>query len=153
MIPLQDTILYSQISYPNRYWTFERNTTEWNLFMTELTTAGNALAQLMLEKLSETLHGAHIGEEENCGTCVVAVYTVYVGLFDSHALVSDIISNPTNYLNGTATPNVITPLKSCIFQINESVSDTGNCTIVNGTDRDSYLWLVMIFALFPISDL
>lgn len=29
--------------------------------MTELTTAGNALAELMLQSLAPTLHGAHIG--------------------------------------------------------------------------------------------
>ena len=49
MIPLETTILYSPDSYPNHYWTAERNTTEWSLFMRELTTSGNAIAKLMLE--------------------------------------------------------------------------------------------------------
>ena len=62
MIPLETTILYSADSYPNRYWTAERNTTEWNVFMKELTTAGNAIARLQLQLLAPTLHGAHIGE-------------------------------------------------------------------------------------------
>ncbi|KAH9922175.1 uncharacterized protein B0H18DRAFT_1018378 [Fomitopsis serialis] len=48
MLPLQDTILYSADSYPNRYWTAERNSTEWNVMMTEITNTGNAL-------------GAHLG--------------------------------------------------------------------------------------------
>ncbi|KAL5511906.1 hypothetical protein ACEPAH_5124 [Sanghuangporus vaninii] len=122
MIPLEKTVLYSNISYPNRYYTLERNSTEWSIFMTELTTTGNALSKLMLEQYASSLPGAHIG------------------LFDSHSLFSDIISNPSEYLNGTAPPNVVTPIKSCVYQLNENVSDTGDCTIANGTDRDSYLW-------------
>ncbi|KAL5533380.1 hypothetical protein ACEPAF_5156 [Sanghuangporus sanghuang] len=47
------------------------------------------------------------------------------------------IASPAKYLNGTAPPNVVTPIKSCIFQLNGS---TANCTTVTGTDRDSYLW-------------
>ena len=35
MIPLQHTILYSANSYPNRYWTEDRNTTAWAVFMTK----------------------------------------------------------------------------------------------------------------------
>lgn len=61
MIPLEDTILYSANSYPNRFWTFERNTTEWSIFMTELTTSGNALSKLMLQNLAPNLPGAHLG--------------------------------------------------------------------------------------------
>lgn len=61
MIPLQDTILYNTDSYPSRYWTFQRNSTEWSVFMTELTTAGNEIAKLMLQNLAPTLPGAHIG--------------------------------------------------------------------------------------------
>ena len=62
MIPLETTILYSANSYPNRYWTAQRNTTEWSIFMRELTTSGNTIAKLMLEALAPTLHGAHIGK-------------------------------------------------------------------------------------------
>ncbi|KAL5511907.1 hypothetical protein ACEPAH_5125 [Sanghuangporus vaninii] len=47
------------------------------------------------------------------------------------------IASPAKYLNGTASPNVITPIKCCIFQLNGS---TANCMTVTGTDRDSYLW-------------
>ena len=63
MIPLETTPLYAPDSYPNRYWTAQRNTTEWSVFMTELTTSGNEIAKLMLQALAPTLHGAHIGED------------------------------------------------------------------------------------------
>lgn len=36
MAPFDRTILYSAVSYPNRYWTMERNTTQWNDYMAEL---------------------------------------------------------------------------------------------------------------------
>ena len=62
MIPLETTPLYSAASYPNRYWTAQRNTTEWSVFMRELTTSGNAIARLQLQLLAPTLHGAHVGE-------------------------------------------------------------------------------------------
>ena len=62
MIPLEDTILYSANSYPNHYWLLPRNTTEWSVFMTELTTTGNALAKLMLQDLANEIPAAHIGE-------------------------------------------------------------------------------------------
>lgn len=122
MLPLQDTILYSTYSYPNRYWTEERNTTEWNVFMTELTTSHNALASLMLQALVPTLEGAHLG------------------LFDSYGLISDIRANPQNYLNGTAPLNVTGCINSCVFQLNESTSGTADCTVAEGTARDSFLW-------------
>ena len=75
MIPLEHTILYSADSYPSRYWNLPRNTTEWSLFMTELTTAGNAVAKLMLQALSPSLHGAHIG------TSVVHITHIYADRF------------------------------------------------------------------------
>ncbi|KAH8117616.1 GDSL lipase/acylhydrolase [Phellopilus nigrolimitatus] len=124
MIPLENTILYSNVTYPNRYWTYPHNATEWSLFMTELTTAGNALARLMLRDVASSLSGAHIG------------------LFDSHSLFLDIIARPDKYLNGTVPLSVTTPINSCIFQVNESVTDPGNCTTAKGTDVDSYLWQV-----------
>ena len=62
MVPLEMTPLYSANSYPNKYWTAQRNTTEWSVFMKELTTAGNAIARLQLQLLAPTLHGAHVGE-------------------------------------------------------------------------------------------
>ncbi|KAH8117925.1 GDSL lipase/acylhydrolase, partial [Phellopilus nigrolimitatus] len=123
MIPLENTILYSSVTYPNHYWTGQHNATEWSLFMTELTTTGNALAKLMLRDLASTLSGTHIG------------------LFDSHSLFSDIIAHPDKYLNGTAPLSVTTPIKSCIYQVNQNVGlDPGNCTTAKGTDADSYLW-------------
>ena len=62
MIPLEKTVLYAPYSYPNKYWTEQRNTTGWSVFMRELTASGNAIAKLMLEALAPTLHGAHIGK-------------------------------------------------------------------------------------------
>ena len=49
-------------SYPNLYWTLQRNTTEWNLMMKELSTAGNEIAKLMLQLLPASTPGAHIGQ-------------------------------------------------------------------------------------------
>jgi len=122
MLPLQDTILYSADSYPNRYWTAERNSTEWNVFMTELTNSGNGLSSLMLQALAPTLEGAHLG------------------LFDSYGLISDIRSHPQNYLNGTAPLNVTGCINSCVYQLNESTAGPADCTVAEGTARDSFLW-------------
>ncbi|OCH95459.1 GDSL lipase/acylhydrolase [Obba rivulosa] len=122
MLPLQHVVLYSADSYPNRYWTLERNTTEWNVFMTEIVSSANKLQELMIQQLAPTLPGAHIG------------------VFDSFGLFSDMIAHPASYLNGTAPLNVTGCIRSCVFKINESTADTGDCTIAEGTDRDSFLW-------------
>ncbi|KAF7790330.1 hypothetical protein EIP86_001285 [Pleurotus ostreatoroseus] len=61
MIPLQKTILYSADSYPNRFWTAERNTTMWSISMTEMVQTGNDISKLMLQALPATHPGAHIG--------------------------------------------------------------------------------------------
>ncbi|KAI0077023.1 carbohydrate esterase family 16 protein [Panus rudis PR-1116 ss-1] len=120
MIPLQHTILYAPDSYPNRFWFLPRNTTEWSLTMTELTTAGNAIAKLMLQDLAPKLHGAHLG------------------LFDSHGLFTDMLNNPRKYLNGTAPLNITGAVRACRFQLNTGVQE--DCTIATGTDVDSFLW-------------
>jgi len=122
MIPLDKTILYSANSYSNRYWTAQRNTTEWNVVMQELVATGNELSKIKLENLALTLPGAHIGH------------------FDSHALFTDILAHPQNFLNGTAPINTTGAIKSCVFKENESTSDTGTCTIATGTAVDSFLW-------------
>ncbi|KAF9478581.1 hypothetical protein BDN70DRAFT_933290 [Pholiota conissans] len=122
MIPLQNVPLYAPVSYPDRYWTAQRNTTEWSVFMTELVLSGNALTKLMLQALAPTLPGAH------------------VGIFDSHSLFADMFSRPQLYLNGTAPLNVTGAVQACVFELNESTSDTGACTIAKGSDRDSFLW-------------
>jgi len=122
MLTLEDTILYSANSYPNRYWTAERNSTEWNVFMTEITNTGNALSRAMIAALAPTLEGAHLG------------------YFDSHGLIADVRANPQNYLNGTAPLNVTGCINSCIYQLNESTSGPADCTIAEGTARDSFLW-------------
>ncbi|KAI5119097.1 hypothetical protein M0805_004868 [Coniferiporia weirii] len=122
MIPLEKTILYSANTYPNRYWALAHNATDWSLAMTEMTTAGNAIAKLMLENLARTLLDAHIG------------------LFDSHALFTDIIAHPASYLNGTAPLSVVDPIDMCVYQLGDTTGVTANCTVATGTDRDSYLW-------------
>jgi len=122
MIPLQSTVLYSVDSYLNHYWTLERNTTEWNVSMSEITRSGNKLQELMLEALVPSLKDAHLG------------------LFDSYSLFEDMLANPSSYLNGTAPLNITGCVHSCVYQLNESTADTGVCTIANGTDRDSFLW-------------
>ncbi|KAF5391336.1 hypothetical protein D9757_002048 [Collybiopsis confluens] len=122
MVPLQNTVLYSVDSYLNHYWTLERNTTEWNVFMSEITRTGNRLQELMLRALAPSLKDAHLG------------------FFDSYSLFEDMIAHPTSYLNGTAPLNVTGCVHSCVYQLNESTADTGACTIVNGTDRDSFMW-------------
>ncbi|RPD58827.1 hypothetical protein L227DRAFT_612586 [Lentinus tigrinus ALCF2SS1-6] len=122
MVPLETTPLYARDSYPNRYWTAQRNTTEWNVFIKELTASGNAIAELMLQVLAPTLHDAHIG------------------LFDSHSLFADIFARPQLYLNGTAPLNVTGAVHACVFELNESTTDPGVCTDAVGTDQDSFLW-------------
>ncbi|KAF9233570.1 carbohydrate esterase family 16 protein [Melanogaster broomeanus] len=122
ILPLDLTILYSNYSYPSRYWTAQRNTTEWNVFMKELVRGGNEITQLMLEAIVPILPGAHIAS------------------FDSYGLFTDIYNNPTKYLNGTAPLNVTGCVNSCVYNLNESTGDPGACTTATGTDRDSFMW-------------
>ncbi|KAF4610247.1 hypothetical protein D9613_010513 [Agrocybe pediades] len=122
MLPLQRTPLYSADSYLNHYWTAERNTTAWNVQMTETVASGNELTKLMLQALVPTMHGAHLG------------------IFDAYSLFSDILDRPSVYLNGTAPLNTTGAVKSCVYQLNEPTSDTGDCTIAQGSDRDSFVW-------------
>jgi len=122
MLPLERVPLYAADSYPNRYWTGPRNTTEWHLFMRELTYAGNGIAKLMLQALPASLPGAH------------------VGVFDSHGLFTDILDNPSQYLNGTAPFNTTGAVHACVFAESESTSDPGNCTDAIGDAKDSFVW-------------
>ncbi|KAH9916237.1 hypothetical protein B0H21DRAFT_781973 [Amylocystis lapponica] len=122
MLPLERTILYSADSYYNRYWTEQRNSTEWNVFMHEITNTGNNLSLLKVQALVPSLPGAH------------------VGYFDSYGLISDIIDYPQNYLNGSAPYNVTGCINSCVFQENESQADPGDCYVTTGTAIDSFLW-------------
>ncbi|KAF8066945.1 GDSL lipase/esterase [Lyophyllum atratum] len=122
MIPLEATPLYASQTYPNFYWSAQRNTTEWNIFIRELVLSANALTKLMLQDLAPKLPDAH------------------VGLFDTHGLFTDMFENPAKYLNGTAPLNVTHPTKSCVFELNGSPS-TAVCTTVKGdANKDSYLW-------------
>ncbi|EIN06961.1 SGNH hydrolase [Punctularia strigosozonata HHB-11173 SS5] len=122
MIPLDLTSIYQADSYPDHYWSAQRNTTEWNIFMRELVAAGNALSKLFIQLTTPSLVGAT------------------VGYFDTHALFMDMYNNPALYLNGTAPLNVTGSVVSCILQVNESTSDPGDCTVAQGTDRDSFLF-------------
>ena len=67
------------------------------------------------------------------------------GLFNSYQLISDIISTPQNFLNGTAAYNVTGCINSCVFALNESTSGPADCYITNGTARDSFLWCGFFF--------
>ncbi|KZV78749.1 carbohydrate esterase family 16 protein [Exidia glandulosa HHB12029] len=124
MIPLQLTQLYSANSFPNRFWSFQRNTTEWSVFMTELTLAGNALSKLMLQALAPTLPGSHIA------------------LFDSHALFTDMFNHPSRYLNGTAPLNVTGSINQCVFEPDNGGPVGGVCAPATADNavRDSFLW-------------
>ncbi|KAI0093238.1 GDSL lipase/esterase [Irpex rosettiformis] len=122
MLPLYETPLYSADSWPNQYWTAQRNTTEWSVFMREMVNTGNALSKALLQLLVPTLKGAH------------------VGYFDSFGLFSDMLANPKNYLNGTAPLNVTGAVHACVFDLNESTSGTSDCTIATGSAVDSFLW-------------
>ncbi|KAF8516085.1 carbohydrate esterase family 16 protein [Gautieria morchelliformis] len=122
MVPLDRVPLYSSNSYPNKYWTEQRNSTEWNVFMKELVAAGNSISELMLANLAHTLPDSHV--------C----------LFDSHALFTDILDHPNVYLNGTAPLNTTGAVRSCVYDLNESTSDPGNCTVATGANADSFVW-------------
>jgi hypothetical protein len=50
------------------------------------------------------------------------------------------LAHPANYLNGTAPLNITGEVNTCVF--NEDGTQAGPCTLVNGTDRDSFLWWV-----------
>ncbi|KAL1662995.1 GDSL lipase/esterase [Schizophyllum commune] len=100
------TPMYSRNGKPTGTWTASKNATEWNIMIYELTTAGNKLADLMLQQLVPTLDGAH------------------VALFDSHSLFNDMIAHPEQYLNGTAPVNVTTAIRTCDWQENEAPTDT-----------------------------
>ena len=61
IIPLDRLPIYAVDAYPDKFWTAQRNTTEWHLFIQELAVAGNAISKLMLQNLARELDGAHIG--------------------------------------------------------------------------------------------
>lgn len=148
MIPFELLPLYQVDSYPNKFWTAPRNTTDWNLSVRELAVAGNEIAELLLKLLAPTLPDAHVGEcsaslsgSAPLDTCSY-VHGLPTGLFDSHTLFQNIVDDPGSFLNGTAPFNVTGCVQSCVFELNESLSDPGVCTFINGTDRDSYVWWV-----------
>ena len=63
------------------------------------------------------------------------------GYFDSHSLFNDILAHPSAFLNGTlASPNITGAVDACVFQLNESTSGPADCTIAQGSDKDSFMW-------------
>jgi hypothetical protein len=62
MIPLDLVPLYAADSWPNKFWHFQRNTTEWSVMMRELVLSGNTLTKIMLQDLASKLHDSHIGQ-------------------------------------------------------------------------------------------
>lgn len=95
--------------------------------MRELVLSGNALTKIMLQGLASKI-------------------ATHSGLFDSHSLFADMFANPANYLNGTVPFNVTGAVNTCVFQVGNSNENV--CTLVGGTDRDSYLWCV--FHVFQV---
>ncbi|KAF8579873.1 carbohydrate esterase family 16 protein [Ramaria rubella] len=122
MVPLDRVVLYSADSYPNHYWTEQRNTTEWNVMMKEFVAAGNMLTELMLANLAPTLPESNI--------CI----------FDSHALFTDILTFPALYLNGTAPLNTTGASNACVLSLNESTSGPGDCSDPTPAEADSFVW-------------
>lgn len=51
-------------------------------------------------------------------------------------------AHPALYLNGTAPLNTTGSIDACVFELNEATSDPGDCTIAQGSARDSFLWYV-----------
>ncbi|KAG1765727.1 carbohydrate esterase family 16 protein [Suillus placidus] len=138
MLPLDLTILYSNYSYPSRYWDLERNTTEWNVYMKELVRAGNEITSLMLDALVPTLPDAHIGQPTLQSDSGKQLTRSNAASFDSYGLFTDMYSNPQNYFNGTAPHNVTGCVHSCVYTMDSTAAPA--CTIANGTDADSFMW-------------
>jgi hypothetical protein len=143
IIPLERLPLYAVDSYPNRYWTDVRNTTEWHLFISELVAAGNAISKLMLKSLPASLPDAHIGKQAHFQFLYSLLNAMNrEGLFDSHALFTDILDQPQRFLNGTAPLNTTGAVHACVFQLNESTSGPAACTDALGSAADSFVWCV-----------
>lgn len=70
------------------------------------------------------------------------ILTAFIGVFDSYSFFEDMLANPHEFLNGTVPPNTTGAIYSCVFELNEDTSDTGNCTTVTGAAVDSYFWQV-----------
>ena len=63
------------------------------------------------------------------------------GLFDSHALFSDILDRPAAYLNGTAPLNTTGAVDACVYALGGDAS-TARCTVATGSARDSFVLCV-----------
>ncbi|KAJ3510266.1 hypothetical protein NMY22_g16023 [Coprinellus aureogranulatus] len=115
MIPLETTPIYAPVSWPNRFWTAQRNSTEWSVFMRELVLSGNELTKLRLQNLAPQLRGANIA------------------LFDSHSLFADMYAQPKSYLNGTAPLNVTGAIDTCIYEIDAATPSS--CVVASRKKR------------------
>ena len=72
-------------------------------------------------------------------------HSIYAILFDSYRLkFTDIYNHPSNYLNGAVALNVTGCVNACVYELNESRSDTINCTIAEGSAQDSFMWSVAV---------
>jgi hypothetical protein len=63
MAPLERAPMYLADAYPTRYYTPAKNATEFNTFIKELTTTGNALYRFLFRDLAESLPSANIGND------------------------------------------------------------------------------------------
>lgn len=75
-----------------------------------------------------------------------------VGILDTYALYSDIIANPSEYLNGTLPLNTSGGANLCPYEIDSVNPETGESVlggpvggvcptpITKAEERDSYLW-------------
>ena len=107
--------------------------------MRELVLSGNDLTKLKLQNLAPRLRGANIGGREQLEGRGHRAHRL-IALFDSHSLFADMYANPKAYLNGTAPTNVTGAVDTCVYELN---ADTpSSCIVVQGNDRDSYLWYV-----------
>lgn len=61
-----------------------------------------------------------------------------VGFFDSCAFLEDVLANLHKFLDGTVPPNITSATHSCVLELKQDTSGTGNCTTVAGTEADDY---------------
>jgi hypothetical protein len=108
--------------------------------MKELVASGNALTKLMVTALAPSLPGATVGVYiANCALRTLLTSNS-LGYFDSYSFFDSMYKHPQLYFNGTAPLNVTSAVRHCVFAEGEDTGDTGNCTVAEGTDKDSFLW-------------
>ncbi|KAK0198889.1 SGNH hydrolase-type esterase domain-containing protein [Armillaria mellea] len=120
MVPLNEVILYAADSYPNRYFSDARNTTEWSVFMRELVLAWEC-----------AVPGHAAGAR--CQRCRVLISASLTRTGCSRTCTT----TRRRTCNGTAPLNVTGAAVSCVFT---EGGGSSVCTTAQGTDRDSFLW-------------